>query len=89
MDHDQRFKVLIQTFFAELLEREGECQLATEGIAVGPDMAEDCNSVILAKCPADFLKRGTARVHSLLPGGVSSSCKISITRAPRLIDSSR
>ena len=57
---------------------------AVSGEAV---VSPDGKALVFAKCPADFLER--RRTHSCLLEGASISCKISITRVPRSMESSR
>ena len=72
---------------AELLKRQRERELAAERVAIRANMAQDREVLMIAQHLADFLECGVA--HSSPPLGFSRSCKISRTRAPRSMESSR
>src|ERR1700720_637447 len=73
--------------FAELFEGKAEGELAAKRIAIRANMTKDCKSHTFAQRPADLLELGCA--HSCFSLSASICCKISTTREPRAIDSSR
>ena len=83
---NESFAVLSHVL-AELLEREGERELTAQGVAIRPNMAQNRETLMLAKRGSDL--RESALCHSVSPAGVSICCRISKTRAPRSIESSR
>src|SRR6478735_8674760 len=73
--------------FAKLPEREAERELAAKRIAIGANMTEHNELLMFAKDAANLFERCVT--HSSWPSGLPRSSKISSTRAPRLMDSSR
>src|SRR5205814_9866786 len=72
---------------AELFERKPKRQLATQRVAVGPNMTKNSEALMFAQDLADLLERGGA--HAFFLSSLSICCKISTMREPRAIDSSR
>src|SRR6266516_4869717 len=72
---------------AYLLKRQCERKLTAQRIPVRSNMTQNREMLMLAQDLADLLERGVAHSSSLLP--FSRSCKISRTRAPRSMESSR
>src|SRR2546423_5860345 len=70
---------------SELRERKAKTELTAERVAVRADMTEYSESLLRTQDRADFVE--TRLLHSF--SGVSISWRISKTRAPRSIESSR
>src|SRR5262249_47713832 len=73
--------------FAKLFERKPERELTAERVAIGPNVTQNGKPLMLVQRPADLLERGIT--HSRFSVSASICCRISTTREPRLIDSSR
>src|SRR6266571_3839401 len=72
---------------AKLLKRESERELAAERVTVRANVTQNREALIAAQDLADFFERGVAHSSSLR--GFSISRRISRTRAPRSMESSR
>ena len=72
---------------AEFGEGKGKPELAAERVAVGPHVTQDSKRLVRAKDGPDF-RESTLR-HSVSAAGGSICCRISKTRAPRSMESSR
>src|SRR5205085_7173179 len=72
-------------FLPELRQGKAEAELTAESVTVGPNMAEDGEALPGTENRADLVEAGLAHSFS----GVSISWRISKTRAPRSIESSR
>src|SRR6266403_2206238 len=71
----------------EFLKGERARELATERVTIRPNVTQDREVLVLAQDFADLLERSVA--HSSSPLRFSRFCKISRTRAPRSMESSR
>ena len=59
-------------------------------VAIGPHVAHDHEALMLAEDPGDLGEGGVALVHAWCwRGGVSICCRMSMTRVPRSMESSR
>jgi len=81
--------------FAFVLEREGEAELRTDAIAVGPDVADDAKCFVLVDGFENAVNDFRVIFHGCsfgsLPTGMdfSSSSMICSTRLPRTMESSK
>src|SRR5207237_6658320 len=76
-------------FFAEFFQRQCQCQRAPECVSIRAHVTQHREFAMLAQGTTNFGKPGVALVHALLSRAESISCMISMTRAPRSIESSR
>src|SRR5688572_7649870 len=72
---------------AELGKREGQPELTAKRIAIRAHMTEHGEALVSAQDGADLVEGRVA--HSFSAGGISICCRISKTRAPRSMESSR
>src|SRR3977135_1739898 len=72
-------------FFAKLGQGKSQTELAAESVAIRSDVAEHGETFLGTQNRADFLEARLGHCFS----GVSISCRISKTRAPGSMESSR
>ncbi len=84
---EHAFFVPNANILAQLFKGEAERELAAEGIAIRSNVTKNSEPLMFAQRLADSFELG--RAHACFSWSDSICCKISSTREPRAIDSSR